>query len=116
MSDQPLSMVLENMTRQLDRLASLAGSIDGAVGQVPIPVDIDRTALAALQTVDLLRQSLEGLTHYVGKLADQLNDSVLVNPTLAAEALPLRDLARDLVGDDPDSSPVNTSSHDPCFF
>lgn len=116
MTDQPLSLVLENMTKQLDRLASLAGSIDSAVGHVPIPADIDQKALAALQAVDLLRQSLEGLTHYVGNLAGQLNESVLVNPALAAEVLPLRDLARALVGDDPDIRSVNASSHDPCFF
>lgn len=117
MADQPFAIVLDNMARELDRLADLAGSIDSAMGRVPIPSDINGQTLATLQRVDMLRQSLECLTLYVGELAGQVHGAVLVNPVNAAAALPLRDLARDLVGDEnPDSQAMHTSSHDPCFF
>lgn len=117
MTDQPFPTVLENMARELDRLASLAGHIDSAVGHVPISSDMTGETMATLQRVDLLRQSLECLTHYVGSLAGQVNESVLVNPVNAAEALPLRDLARDLAGDEaPEGATTHSDRYDPFFF
>jgi len=117
MNDQPCATVLENMARELDRLASLAGRIDSAIGHVQISTELNGETLAALQRIDLLRQSLECLTHYVGNLASQVNETVLVNPVDAAEGLLLRDLVHGLVGDERHGKQaVHAYSNDPCFF
>jgi hypothetical protein len=117
MTEKPFATVLESMARELDRLANLAGHIDTAVGRVPISADLSGDTLAALQRVDFLRQSLECLTIYVGNLSGQVNDTIFVNPASAAAALPLRDLAHDLVGNaGSDSQAMQTESHDTCFF
>lgn len=117
MTEKPFATVLENMARELDRLASLAGDIDTAVGRVPISADLNGETLSALQRVDFLRQSLECLTLYVGNLAGQLHETVVVNPENAAAALPLRDLACDLVGNArSDNLARHLDSHDTCFF
>lgn len=117
MNSQPLGTVLVNLAQELDRLASLAAAIDRAIGRLPIATDMDGEALTALQRVDLLRQSLECLTHYAGSLAGQFNDTVVVDPVLAAEPLPLRDLARDLAGVAyPDGTALRPNNHDTYFF
>lgn len=117
MTEKPFATVLESLARELDRLASLAGNIDTAVGRVPIPAELNGETVAALQRVDFLRQSLECLTVYVDNLAGQVNDTVVVSPASAAAMLPLRDLARDLVGKaGPDSHAMHADGHDTCFF
>ncbi len=117
MTDQPFATVLKNLTRELERLSSLAGNIDSAMGQLSVPADFNDEGLATLQRVDLLRQSLECLAHYVGELGNQVNETVLINPVGAAEALPLRDLARDLIGGrEHDGHSMHAHGQDTCFF
>ena len=117
MTEKPFATVLESMARELDRLANLAGHIDTAVGRVPISADLSGDTLAALQRVDFLRQSLECLTVYVGNLAGQINDTVVVSPAIAAATLPLRNLADDLAGKSgPDNHAMHVDGHDTCFF
>lgn len=117
MSTQSFGTVLSNMARELDALASLAGNIDHALGFVPMGSDIDRQTREALQKVDLLRQSLECFSHYVGNLARQVHETALVDPALAAQDLPLRDLARNLVsGVQIAEQSEQNDDRDDCFF
>ena len=99
MNSQPLGTVLVNLAQELDRLASLAAAIDRAIGRLPIATDMDGEALTALQRVDLLRQSLECLTHYAGSLAGQFNDTVVVYTVQAAEPPPHTEHAPQLAGE-----------------
>lgn len=116
MIEQPFAVVLGNTAHELDRLARLAARIDDVVGRAPATASPDGEVLAALQGVDLLRQSLECLTQYVANLASQVDDSVRVDPAHAAAALPLRDLARGLVGLKQHDSAPQANHGDTCFF
>lgn len=87
-----------NLTHELCALATLAGNIDHAIGKLEMSADTDSKSLGTLQKVDFLRQSLECLAQYSGNIAKQVNGPVVVDPATAAQALPLRDLARGLLG------------------
>lgn len=94
-----LKSALINAAREIERMADLARNIDEAVGSVsvsggefPLPQAI------TLQQVDLLRQSLECMTQFIGQIADQADDAHLVCVETAVQGIPLKDLAASLRG------------------
>ncbi|MFN3954097.1 MAG: hypothetical protein ACK4LQ_06545 [Pararhodobacter sp.] len=94
----PLKSVLLNAAREIERLSELAREIDEAVGTVSLSgAQIPLSQAQTLQRVDLLRQSLECMTEFIGQVAQQSNEGANICADAAVRNIPLRDLARNLV-------------------
>ena len=115
MTEQPIRTLLGNLSCELKRLAMLAGTIDAAVGHLPLAALHGETA-GALQRIDLLRQSLECLGRYSGTLAALVDASAQVDPTQAVTALPLRDLAHALAAHTEPELAANEESGNETWF
>lgn len=106
MTSQPFVFVLTNMATECDKLARLAGEIDAALGHLALSErGLDRSTCATLQQIDLLRQSLECISTYIEKLAEQFDADLQVNPAAAAKGLFLGNLAQNLISAGPREMP-----------
>ncbi|WP_428925840.1 hypothetical protein [Marinibacterium sp. SX1] len=93
MTKIPLDVALRNISNELARLSAIAANVDEAMGDVIVKIgDGDTEHQAALQDVDLLRQSLDCLVVLMGNLADQQDVSTGVLPAHVGEGVYLRDL------------------------
>lgn len=98
MNAMPLKSVLFNAAREIERLSELAREIDEAVGTVSLGgAQIPLPQAQTLQQVDLLRQSLECMTEFIGQVASQSQEEARICADAAVRNIPLRDLARNLV-------------------
>lgn len=89
----PMKTVLANTAQEIERLARVANAVDETVADLvaaPGPATPDQ--VERLQSVDLLRQSLECLGVLMRNLAEAESGETTVAPETAGHGLFLRDL------------------------
>jgi len=91
-----LGDVLRAVGRELADLGRLASELQAAVGPPALAGGPDGAALYRLQTLDVLTQALHGASDFLCALAPTVPAHWLCDPTRAARALSLSDLARRL--------------------
>ncbi|MGR3802775.1 hypothetical protein [Marinibacterium profundimaris] len=93
----PLDVTLRNISNELARLSAIAANVDEVMGDLvtKLPPD-DMSHQAAMQDVDLLRQSLDCLMVLLSNVAEQQDVSSGVLAPDAGQGVYLRDL-RDAV-------------------
>lgn len=90
MEPMQLQRLLRNSANEIRRLSGVAQDLDDVLGN--IPHEAVASQLAALQNVDMLRQSLESLGDFVGSLADEVDSDAQIDPRGPAARIKLRDL------------------------
>mgnify|MGYP007011824693 CR=1 FL=1 len=117
--EMPMKRALFNAAREIERLSGLAQEIDDALGTaLRSGAGVPPAQMQTLQQVDLLRQSLECITDFLGQVARQSQEGEQICLDTAVKNIPLRDLAQKLasgmwVAADP---PAPENGQDVMFF
>lgn len=105
---EKISHSLRKVSHELARLESLAQLCQSAFGEVLAEYSVvDGKLSGKLQQIDIVTQSLEGLTEFVDNLAEINDTGDLSRMDAAFASLKLRDLANRLSGEG-DQGPVET--------
>lgn len=91
MEPMSVQVLLRNSAQEMDRLARLAGALDDALGELSTEAAL-AGELETLQSVDVLRQSLEAMGGFIGALSEEVDGGIRVDPAAAADRIKLRDL------------------------
>ena len=103
---EEVSRCLRKVSRELGRLETLSELCQSAFGDVLAEHQVvDGKTSGQLQQIDMVTQSLEGLTQFVSELAEINDSGDLSRLDTAIAALKLRDLAHRL-SNDGDLDPV----------
>lgn len=94
----PLGQVLANTARELEVLASRAGGIDEAVGDMLASGEGARPPVALLQDVDMLRQAVDCVQILISNLARQELGPCEVCPVQAGEGIYLETIRSGCLG------------------
>lgn len=101
--EEPLAAVLARLGSELSRLASEASRLEETVGDLPwdrLAGDTaGRDAVTVVQSLDHLRQSLEGLADFVQGVGSMTAEDWQVRTAMATAGLTLTGLVLHLSGD-----------------